>query len=109
MCSTPTGSTTWQRGVIDSHAIVQVSSVEQDVSCSASNIQGHYDAVASLVNNPSINDTDRYNLGSHKHLRDVNFHVQPSSQPWTPTLHPHRHLVCLGIRQLHPLCTLLHL
>ena len=38
---------------------VQVSGVEQEVSCSASNLQAHYDAVAELVNGTGISDADR--------------------------------------------------
>lgn len=41
-------------------ALLQVSAVEQEVSCSNSNLQSHYDAVSQLVNNPDISDADRW-------------------------------------------------
>ncbi|KAK9800267.1 hypothetical protein WJX73_010485 [Symbiochloris irregularis] len=43
-------------------SLMQVSAVEQEVSCSNSNLQSHYDAVSQLVNNPDISDSDRVRL-----------------------------------------------
>ena len=38
---------------------VQVSSAEQEVSCSGSSMQGHFDAIAELINSNSISNADR--------------------------------------------------
>ena len=38
---------------------VQVSSAEQEVSCSGSSMQGHFDAIAELINSQSVSNADR--------------------------------------------------
>ena len=38
---------------------MQVSSAEQEVSCSGSSMQGHFDAIAELINSSSISNADR--------------------------------------------------
>ena len=38
---------------------LQVSSAEQEVSCSGSSMQGHFDAIAELINSNSISNADR--------------------------------------------------
>ena len=45
----------------------QVSSAEQEVSCSGSSMQGHFDAIAELINSNSISNADR----SARHLHCI--------------------------------------
>ena len=41
---------------------MQVSSAEQEVSCSSSSPQGHYDMVRELLSDPQLTDNDRMRL-----------------------------------------------
>ena len=55
----------------------QVSSAEQEVSCSGSSMQGHFDAIAELINSSSISNADRQaplQLGGDRNLERC--HVQ---------------------------------
>ena len=53
---------------------LQVSSAEQEVSCSGSSMQGHFDAIAELINSNSISNADRQVpllISNGRHLSDA--------------------------------------
>ena len=53
----------------------QVSSVEQEVCCSAGNLSGHHDAVRGLLGSPNITDEDRC---AASHFMDGQHRMAPS-------------------------------